>query len=310
MLRLRALLASGTAVTLSAVLTLAYAPQSTAATATTTAALVRVDPPTVPDETFIAHLRQFQRIADENGGTRYHGRPGYKASVDYVASTLTAAGYQVTTQPFTYSGATSWNLVAEWPHGDANKVVMVGAHLDSVSKGPGINDNATGSAAVLENALLVARSNLRPDKRLRFAWWGTEELGLVGSKHYVASLSAADKKRIEVYLNFDMVGTKGLTKWRVYKESPDLSAQWKAYFRTVNVATEDYNAGSDQISFNNAGIKVSGFGGKMDDKCYHLACDTLSNNIDPRVMGISGNAIAYLSWKLAGAKAAAGARPA
>ena len=82
---------------------------------------------------------------------------------------------------------------------------MAGAHLDSVIEGPGINDNGSGSAALLETALLMA--NLNPENTLRFGWWAAEEQGLVGSADYVAGLSQAELDRIALYMNYDMVGS-------------------------------------------------------------------------------------------------------
>ena len=100
---------------------------------------------------------------------------------------------------------TQYNVIAESKGGDPNNVVMAGAHLDSVARGPGINDNGSGRAAILETALQMAK--VKPRNKLRFAWWGAEEAGLVGSTAYVAGLSQAEKDRIALYLNFDMVGS-------------------------------------------------------------------------------------------------------
>jgi Zn-dependent M28 family amino/carboxypeptidase len=86
-----------------------------------------------------------------------------------------------------------------------NNVVMAGAHLDSVLAGPGINDNGSGSASILEVAEQIAHVDLQ--NTIRFAWWGAEESGLVGSTNYVNGLSQAEKDRIALYLNFDMVGS-------------------------------------------------------------------------------------------------------
>ena len=82
---------------------------------------------------------------------------------------------------------------------------MAGAHLDSVQAGPGINDNGSGSAALLETALMMAK--VKPENTVRFAWWADEEDGLVGSADYVAGLSQAERDRIALYLNYDMVGS-------------------------------------------------------------------------------------------------------
>ncbi len=97
------------------------------------------------------------------------------------------------------------NVLAEKKGKNDNNVVMAGAHLDSVLDGPGINDNGSGSAALLEAAEQLA--NVKPRNTLRFAWWGAEESGLVGSTNYVNGLSQAEKDRIALYLNFDMVGS-------------------------------------------------------------------------------------------------------
>ena len=82
---------------------------------------------------------------------------------------------------------------------------MAGAHLDSVAAGPGINDNGSGAAALIEVAENLAK--VRPQNTLRFAWWGAEEASLVGSTYYVANLSEAEGERIALYLNFDMIGS-------------------------------------------------------------------------------------------------------
>ena len=96
-------------------------------------------------------------------------------------------------------------MLAETSSGRADNVVMVGAHLDSVSRGPGINDNGSGSAAILEVA--EAMRKVKPTNKVRFAWWGAEESGLVGSTNYVNGLSPAEQDKIALYLNFDMIGS-------------------------------------------------------------------------------------------------------
>jgi Zn-dependent M28 family amino/carboxypeptidase len=103
------------------------------------------------------------------------------------------------------------NVLADTKKGDANNVVVVGAHLDSVIAGPGINDNGSGSAAILEIALQMARFN-HPN-RVRFAWWGAEELNLLGSAAYVNSLTNAQKDAIALNLNFDMVGSPNFVRF-------------------------------------------------------------------------------------------------
>jgi Zn-dependent M28 family amino/carboxypeptidase len=114
---------------------------------------------------------------------------------------------------------TTFNVLAETSRGNDNNFVMVGGHLDSVSAGPGINDNGSGSAAILEVAEQMKKVN--PTNTVRFAWWGAEESGLVGSDFYVNSLSQADRDKIALYLNFDMVGSPNYVRF-VYDGSGDI----------------------------------------------------------------------------------------
>ncbi|MCT7355759.1 M28 family metallopeptidase [Streptomyces sp. 15-116A] len=274
--------------------------------------------PDIPVGNVKAHLTQLQSIATANGGNRAHGRPGYKASLDYVKAKLDAAGFTTTVQQFTTSGRTGYNLIADWPGGDPNQVLMAGAHLDGVSSGPGINDNGSGSAAVLETALAVARAQYRPTKHLRFAWWGAEELGLVGSRYYVSRLATGDRARIDGYLNFDMIGSPN-PGYFVYDDDPAIEKTFQEYFTGIGVPTEIETEGdgrSDHASFKNAGVPVGGLftgasrtksaaqaakwggtAGRAFDRCYHSSCDTTAN-INDTALDRNSDAIAYAVWEL------------
>ncbi|MBT2378467.1 Leupeptin-inactivating enzyme 1 [Streptomyces sp. CB00316] len=315
-LTLRRSPAAVAAVTLAALLGTA-APAAQAAPATTTATAA-VAAPDIPLANVKAHLTQFSTIAANNGGNRAHGRPGYKASVDYVKAKLDAAGYTTSIQQFTSSGATGYNLIADWPGGDPNKVVFAGAHLDSVSSGAGINDNASGSAAVLETALAVSRAGYQPDKHLRFAWWGAEELGLIGSKHYVNNLPAAERSKISGYLNFDMIGSPN-AGYFVYDDDPVIEKTFKDYFAGLGVPTEIETEGdgrSDHAPFKSAGVPVGGLftgagrtktaaqvqkwggtQGQAFDRCYHSSCDTTAN-INDTALDRNSDAAAHAVWTL------------
>ncbi|GAA0622650.1 M20/M25/M40 family metallo-hydrolase [Kribbella sandramycini] len=268
-----------------------------------------------------AHLDQFQSIATANGGNRYTGRPGYKASADWVKSKLDAAGYTTTLQQFNTSAGTSYNVIAEWPHGDANHVVMAGSHLDSVSSGPGINDNGTGSAGVLEVALAYAASGQTARNRLRFGFWGAEELGLLGSKYYVNNLPAAERDKIELYLNFDMIGSPN-PGYFVYNDNPAGNSardDLTAYFTSKSVQTEyiDVQGRSDHAAFRSLGIatagtftgaegtktsaqaaKWGGTAGQAYDPCYHRSCDNI-NNLNLTALDRNIDAIGHMIWNYA-----------
>ncbi|SES38614.1 Peptidase family M28 [Streptomyces sp. yr375] len=274
--------------------------------------------PTIPVAGVKAHLTQLQSIATANGGNRAHGRTGYKASIDYVKAQLDAVGFTTTIQQFTSSGRTGYNLIADWPGGDTGQVVMAGSHLDSVTSGAGINDNGSGSAAVLETALAVARSGYQPAKHLRFAWWGAEELGLVGSKYYVNNLSSANRARISGYLNFDMIGSPN-PGYFVYDDAATIEKTFKDYYTGLGIATEIETEGdgrSDHAPFKNAGVPVGGLfsgadyiktaaqaakwggtAGKAFDPCYHSSCDTTAN-INDTALDRNANALAYAIWTL------------
>ncbi|MEV7446008.1 M28 family metallopeptidase [Streptomyces sp. NPDC091204] len=289
-----------------------------AALAAPTAVTAAPTPPDIPLANVKAHLSQLSTIAANNGGNRAHGRAGYKASIDYVKGKLDAAGFTTTLQTFTSSGATGYNLIADWPGGDPNSVLMSGSHLDSVTAGAGINDNGSGSAAVLEAALAVSRAGLQPTKHLRFGWWGAEELGLIGSKYYVNNLPAAEKAKISGYLNFDMIGSPN-PGYFVYDDDPTIEQTFKNYYAGLGIPTEIETEGdgrSDHAPFKNAGIPVGGLfsgadytktaaqaqkwggtSGQAFDRCYHSSCDSLSN-INDTALDRNADAIAYAIWNL------------
>ncbi|MFF4275838.1 M28 family metallopeptidase [Streptomyces sp. NPDC001536] len=274
--------------------------------------------PDIPVANVKAHLTQLQSIATANGGNRAHGRAGYRASLDYVKAKLDAAGYTTTIQQFTSSSRVGYNLIADWPGGDTDQVVMAGSHLDSVASGAGINDNGSGSAAVLETALAVSRAGYQPTKHLRFAWWGAEELGLVGSRYYVNNLSSTNRAKISGYLNFDMIGSPN-PGYFVYDDDPAIEKTFKDYFTGIGVPTEIETEGdgrSDHAPFKSAGVPVGGLftgasrtktaaqvakwggtSGQAFDRCYHSSCDTTSN-ISDTALNRNSDAAAYAVWEL------------
>ena len=159
------------------------------------------------------HLQALQQIADKHGGNRAAGTSGYDASVKYVVEVLRDAGFKASTPTFDASdedGESSSkpqrNVIAQTRTGDPGQVVMIGAHLDSVEEGPGIVDNGSGVATLLEIATqLGAEPSVQ--NRVRFAFFGDEESGAQGSSGYLEGLSADDRKKIKLYLNVDMVAS-------------------------------------------------------------------------------------------------------
>ena len=157
------------------------------------------------------YLEKFQEIADQNNNNRAVGSPGGIASTDYITNTLKEFGLYPQIQDFTNSkGGKGKNVIVEIK-GQSDSVTMIGAHYDSVEFGPGINDNATGTAILLEIISKIQSQKITPKHTLRFAFWDSEEVGVAGSKHYVSQLNELQKKYIAQYINVDMVGTKDPT---------------------------------------------------------------------------------------------------
>ncbi|MEV6976916.1 M28 family peptidase [Kitasatospora sp. NPDC093806] len=264
-----------------------------------------------------AHLSQLNTIASQNGGNRRTGTAGYSQSLAYVKAKLQAAGYQVSEQTCGSCTYTANNLIADWPGGPADQVTMFGAHLDGVSAGPGINDNGSGSAVLLETALVLAQQNPTLTRHVRFAWWTGEEQGLQGSQYYVGQLSSSQRSAIKGYYNFDMVGSPN-AGYFINNVNSATSAPMKAYWDSLNLQPEENVEGqgrSDDASFQSAGIPTSGYAagasatktsaqaakwggtaGRAYDSCYHSACDT-SSNINATVLDRSADGVAYTLWK-------------
>jgi Zn-dependent M28 family amino/carboxypeptidase len=220
------------------------------------------------------------------------------------------------------------NVIAQTKTGSPTDVVMAGAHLDSVPEGPGINDNGSGVAAVLETAVQLGNSP-QVHNAVRFGFWGAEELGLIGSRNYVESLNLDDLKNIALYLNFDMLaspnpgyftydGDQSLPKDTrgqpvVPEGSAGIERTLVAYLKSAGKTAQDtsFDGRSDYDGFTLAGIPAGGlfsgaeakksgdqaklWGGTADepfDPNYHKKTDTL-DHIDRTSLGINGAGVAY-----------------
>ncbi|MGO1501336.1 MAG: M28 family metallopeptidase [Marinobacter sp.] len=220
----------------------------------------------------------------------------------------------------------TFNVITQTHRGKSDNVVMTGAHLDSVFAGAGINDNGSGSAALLELALQMKRAH--PRNQVRFAWWGAEEAGLVGSTFYVNSLSQEQQDKIKVYLNYDMIGSPNFGNFIYDGDGSDFDlagppgsaateALFEKYFNLRGIAYEgtEISFRSDYAQFFEVGIAFGGlftgaegikteeqaakFGGEAGapyDACYHAACDDITN-VDELALEINGDAAAFVtSW--------------
>ena len=129
---------------------------------------------------------------------------------------LAAAGDSFTCHDVQHGLGDPRRPITCWPtrkRGNDDRVVVQGSHLDSVIAGPGIQDNGSGSAYNLESAIQIAKKHIKPRNTIRFAWWGAEELNLLGSTHYVNSLSDADFAKIALNLNHDMIASPNFVRF-------------------------------------------------------------------------------------------------
>jgi hypothetical protein len=250
--------------------------------------------------------------------------------VEQGATGLTAR-LKVDWRPGTYPTS---NVIAETRDGDPDSVIVVGAHLDSVGPGPGINDNGSGSATILEIAEQIRK--VKPRHQIRFIWFGAEEHGLLGSEAYVDSLPQSERDKIAAMLNFDMVGSPNFVRF-VYdgdlsdSEPPDGGAPpasaeiedlFLDYFEEQGLETEPtaFDGRSDYGPFIFAGIPAGGLftgaegikteeqaaiyggvAGAAYDPCYHLGCDDIGN-LSAVALDQMGDAAAHATITLAQTK--------
>ncbi len=219
---------------------------------------------------------------------------------------------------------TTENLLADTPTGRTDRTVVVGGHLDSVSEGPGINDNGSGTAAILETALQMAELGVTPENRVRFAFWSGEEDGLIGSSYYVSRLTPREVKDTALNLNFDMIGSPNAANF-VYDGDGDalgvsgpngsgvIEDVFTDFFASEGEFSEptDFDGRSDYFGFIEAGIPAGGlftgaegikseeqqqrYGGTAGapyDPCYHAACDDISN-LDAETLDLMSDAVAH-----------------
>lgn len=221
--------------------------------------------------------------------------------------------------------AKSRNVLAQTKTGDSRNVVVAGAHLDSVGGGPGINDNGTGVAAVLETALQLG-SSPQTANAVRFAFWGSEEIGLEGSRAYLRGLDAEQLKDMALYLNFDMLGSPNPGYFTydgdqstatepvpVPEGSAAVERLLAGYLNLAGVRPADMPLGNatDYQPFLAAGVPIGGlttgaaqqktavqarlWGGRAAtafDPNYHTGRDTV-DNVDRRALGIMAPGVAF-----------------
>ncbi|AOW93286.1 amidohydrolase [Rhodococcus sp. WMMA185] len=249
---------------------------------------------------------------------------GGVSTADGAALEQAGGDVTLTLDTATESG-TERNVIAQTKTGATDDVVMVGAHLDSVPDSPGMNDNGSGVSAILETAVQLGGS---PEitNAVRFAFWGAEEQGLIGSKAYVNGLSDAERNDIALYMNFDMLGSENAAFLAYDGDDSDrlgggpgpegsagIERTFIQFLEGGGTAVEGaaFDGRSDYAPFFDRGIPTGGvfsgaeqlktdaqvqkWGGRPHapfDPNYHGPSDTI-DNVDPLVLAKNATAVAY-----------------
>jgi aminopeptidase YwaD len=229
------------------------------------------------------------------GAIIYNNEPGvFLGSADSVAipavtisqdqgqklvSQLNGASLTVEVGVGALSDAVSRNVIAKGPGAQCETVS--GGHYDSVPQAPGASDNASGTATVLEIAAILA--DRREIGNNCFVLFGAEELGLLGSRHYVSTLDQAAKDRIKAMLNFDMVGVGDQAWWLIGTGS--LQKRMNDVAAGLNIQTMNSSltgTSSDHASFLAAGIPSLMFH-RWEDPLLHTPQD-VSARVKPEYL--------------------------
>ena len=223
---------------------------------------------------------------------------------------------ELTVSTSAHRNLTSHNVIGERPgqgRGSTSPLVYVGAHYDSVIGAPGANDDGSGTALTLELARVFGKLGKHP-AGLRFALWGSEEQGLIGSRYHVAQLAQAERDRIRGAFNNDMVGTSWDPATRYWllsftgqgnatTDAVAAAADRLGYAPEISPVTE--RGASDHQSFQEVGIASANFSWRGEaspallEPPYHSPEDTIERNISMDRLTVSMELIGCATHDLA-----------
>lgn len=242
-----------------------------------------------------------------------------------LSQVVTTVHVDVTTET---TDVVTMNLLADTLEGDPSSIMVIGSHLDSRPGVPGINDNGSGAAINLEVALEYYRQGFNSSSQVRFAWWAAEELGLLGSEHYVQSMSQQQVADTVLNVNYDMLASPNFFRGILNGYQADdpiavsctrLTQVFEDYYNMTGLPylLTEFNGRSDYGSFLAANITAGGlktgaevlktqeernlFGGMTNapfDPCYHLPCDGYEN-VHVETLAENAQAAAYALQTLA-----------
>jgi hypothetical protein len=227
-------------------------------------------------------------LADDIG-SRPAGSENERRAANYLAGEYRALGYDVRITPFSMSAGRgeSQNVEARAANEDPDaRLIIIGAHYDSVPQGPGANDNGSGTATILEVARELAASPVS-GVVVRYVSFGAEEVGLLGSKAYVEAMPQRDRQRVALMMSVDMMAVGdhpafgGTPDW-VFQAMARAESQG---YQPIN-QSDRLRRMSDHAPFIEAGMPALMFHW-VDDPFYHTVMD-ISANLKPAAMELMG----------------------
>ncbi|MCB9779771.1 MAG: M28 family peptidase [Alphaproteobacteria bacterium] len=257
---------------------------------------------------YLSRLDDLAHLTIDGTGDRLATSEGHAQARAWARAELEALGWTVEERSFQWGIPlrTATNLVATSPGGSPERVVLVGAHLDTVRGAPGVNDNGTGVVAVIGLAEALTFAPEPATAQVQVILWDWEEAGVLGSQRFVQAMSDELAAATVAYVNVDMIGSpNGIRMILDDEDAEALSPGSAALAATAGGWLEDYGLpweaydlerNSDHIWFIDRGIPITSFwagaggeksaaqadvyGGTADepmDSCYHTACDDLGN---------------------------------
>lgn len=245
----------------------------------------------------------------EQLGIKSFGTDNLDRTRDWITNKYTQFGYEsIYLDTFKFGTKFGYNIIVEKPGDDTTNWIIVNAHYDSVTEGPGANDNGSGVVACLQIAKII--KDIPIGVGIRFIHFSAEEVGLIGSKHYVAN-TIGESEKIDLVLNLDQIGgTKGADNSAIkcerdedgnpsvnnalsYLKTDTLATLISTYTTLTPLITRAYS--SDYVPFEDSGYVITGLYQASDYPHYHTANDITANiDIEATTEAIKGALAATL----------------
>ena len=237
----------------------------------------------IAESTYASHVLGLQAF-----GTRHAAQPNREAVTAWLDARFRSFGFtEVAFDTFTANSTQQRNVIATIPGTTPSAgEIIVCAHYDSYASpataAPGADDNASGTAGVLEMARVLKTSGYTPRFTLRFIAFGAEELGLIGSTHYAAAATSQSRTIVQVQ-NYDMIGycpegSPNNVRVIWYNGARDLaerdSSAIRRYTNLTPVLSTDYRSQSDSWPFASRGYKAFFNIEQTFTPVYHTARDS------------------------------------